>query len=344
MKKQADPHNLNLITVEENPFNAEAPLEILADPLTPTQLFYVRNHFDVPTINLDDWRLTIDGAVEQQLELSMEDLRRFTEVRITTAIECAGNGRAQMVPLPAGTPWGYGAIGTAEFTGTPLSLVLRSAGLRQRAVEILFAGADRGEVEPGRNESFARSLPVEVAQQSNAVLAWAMNRQPLTGEHGFPLRLVVPGWYGVASVKWLTKITALEKPFAGYFQREKYVYVGERGTLDGTPVTLMRVRSLITQPLDGQEVNLGAVELRGNAWSGYGSITRVEVSVNGGHFWEEARLPLPWRFPWKPRAPGRYTLMSRATDSAGNMQPTDPVWNSHGYGNNGVLCISVTVR
>lgn len=344
-----------LVLVEERPFNAEAPLAALAEPLTPTRLFYVRNHFDVPHIDVNSWRLTIGGAVGAPLAYSLNDLQRLAERTVIVTLECAGNGRTAMTPTPSGTPWGLGAVSSARFTGTPLHLLLDQAQLQAAAGELLFTGADQGEVEPGRRVPFARSLPLAVARQPDTLLAWAMNGEPLLPEHGFPLRLIVPRWYGVASVKWLLDVSLLAAPFKGYFQGERYIFVGERGTplsaATGTPVTAMRVRAVIAQPADGARLGLGPVELQGIAWSGVAPISRVDVSVDDGQSWTAAELgtPLspyaaaPWRFLWLPPMAGAHTLMARATDEAGNTQPLEPLWNAHGYGNNGVRPVHVTV-
>jgi DMSO/TMAO reductase YedYZ molybdopterin-dependent catalytic subunit len=341
-----------LITMEARPFNAETPLSALDQPLTPADLFYVRNHFDVPELDAGRFRLRIGGLVRRPLELSLEELRRFPERAVTATLECAGNGRALMRPAPRGTPWVFGAVSTATFTGTPLGGPLEEAGLLPEAVELLFAGADGGEVAPGRAVRFERSLRRTAAGREDVLLAWAMNGEPLAPDHGHPLRLVVPGWYGVASVKWLVEIAALEEPFTGYYQREKYVYEGEPGVPDGEPVTSMRVRSVIARPADGEEVRSGAVEMAGTAWSGKARVVRVAVSADGGVTWAPARLGraaseygvVPWTLVWNPPGPGDYELLARATDAAGNTQPLEPRWNAHGYGNNVAQRVRVRVR
>ncbi len=341
-----------LIPVEERPFNAEAPLQELAKPITPTSLFYVRNHFDVPCIDATTWRLTVDGAVGHPLVLSLADIQGLPETTEIVTLECAGNGRKQMSPVPSGTPWGCGAVSTASFTGTPLSAIFEKAWLNADALEVLFMGADKGEVEPGRLEPFARSLSLDVVSHADTLLAWAMNGEPLTPNHGFPLRLVVPKWYGVASVKWLVRISALKSPFDGYFQKERYVFTGERGTPDETPLSVMRVRAVIAEPADGAELPMGPVEIAGTAWSGSGKISRVQVSADEGQSWSDAKLgsapspyaATPWRFQWVPKSRRAYTLIVRATDSAVNVQPLEPVWNAHGYGNNVIHRVSIIIR
>jgi len=302
-------------------------------------------------VDKDSWRLRIEGEVEQPLSLSLKEVQSLPSVTLAVTMECAGNGRKLMDPVPPGTPWACGAVSTVQFTGTPLYHLLDQAHVRPSAHETLFQGADQGEVAPGRVVPFARSLPLAVARHPHTLLAWAMNDQPLTAEHGFPLRLVVPGWYGMASVKWLARVSLLPGPFRGYFQQERYVYVQERGTPDNTPVTRMRVRAIMARPAQGARLKLGPVEVAGTAWSGEGPIARVEVSTDGGATWSQARLgrayseyaATPWSFLWTPPRPGTYTLVARATDAAGNLQPLESRWNTYGYGNNVVQWVRVTV-
>lgn len=343
---------LGLVTLEQWPFNAETPLGALGRPITPTSLFYVRNHFAEPDLHPSSWRLLVDGRVERPLELSLADLHALPVRNVTVTLECAGNGRGLMAPLPPGTPWRLGAAGTARFTGTPLRNVLDPGEPGHDVVEVLFTGADAGAQREIPTEAFARSLPLEAARSPDVLLAWAMNGEPLTRSHGFPLRLIVPGWYGVASVKWLVRVTALAEPFEGYFQRERYVYVGEPGTRDGSPVTRMRVRAVIARPAEGAEIALGPIQVMGSAWSGDGPIRLVEVSADGGRSWSPADV-MPgaspyaasaWRFGWKPPGRGCFELLARATDDAGNTQPLQPLWNQHGYGNNAVHRVTVRVR
>lgn len=341
-----------LRTLEERPLNAEIPLEELAEPGQGT-LHYVRNHFDVPELDPAAWRLAVDGAVERPLSLDLDEVTGLPSRTLTVTLECAGNGRVFMSPTPEGTPWGHGAVSTAEFTGTPLRAVLERASLDTAAEEILFVGADRGEPEGEEGPvPFARSLPRATAVGSDVLLAWAMDGEPLPPVHGRPLRLVVPGWYAMASVKWLVRISALTEPFRGPFQARDYVYRGEEGTPDGTPVTTARVRALVGTPKEGEEVGRGGCTVRGAAWSGHGDVVRVEVSDDGGRTWHEAELGEPssphaavsWRYQWRPSREGAHELLARATDSAGHTQPLEPRWNEGGYGNNSVQRVRVRVR
>lgn len=341
-----------LRVVKVAPFNAEAPLDALQADLTPSVAFYVRNHFPVPELDSRGYRVEVDGAVRRTLALRLKDLRAMRRHAIPATLECAGNGRTGLVPPPPGEPWQLGAVSTARWTGTLLCDVLERAGLRRGTVEVLVSGADRGFPPEGASEiPFARSLPLAKAMDPDTLLALEMNGEPLPPEHGGPVRLVVPGWYGVASVKWVVRIEALEEPFTGYYQVDRYVYDYADGSKP-TPVTAMRVRSLILSPMDGETVHGGRMVVRGKAWSGEGAIARVEVAVEGGDAWRDARLlpPVspyawrPWEFVWDANEPGRHVLRSRATDVKGNRQPDAGQWNKLGYGNNAVQSIVVDAR
>lgn len=334
-----------------DPLNREMPLGSLADPITPTARFYRRSNFAVPRLDAGTWRLRVEGEVARPLSIPLSRLAALPRETVAVTLECAGNGRSLMDPVPPGTPWGLGAVSTAEFTGVRLRDVLALAGPTPAAVEVLFEGADRGRADPGEEEApFARSLPVDAAGE-DALLAWGMNGAPLPAEHGFPLRLVVPGWYGMASVKWLVAVRVLAAPYRGAFQTDRYVYRGEAGTPPETPVTRMRVRSLIASPSDGAAVPLGPVDVLGAAWSGYAPVERVDVSFDGGASWAAAALgtppsphaATPWRLAWLPPRRGEYRLAARATDAAGNVQPAEPVANALGYGNNCIQRLRLSV-
>lgn len=345
----AAPRDLEVL--EARPLNAETPLAALGEP-TPGGPHYVRNHFDVPDLDPASWRLAVGGAVGREITLTLDDLKELPHRSITATLECAGNGRTLMSPPPSGTPWTLGAVGTATWTGAPVAALLERVGPDADVTDILFVGADEGEVAPGRTEAYARSLPRAAATDDGPLLAWAMNGRPLPPEHGRPLRLVVPGWYGMASVKWLVRVAALTEPFEGFYQAEDYVYRGEEGTPDGTPVTRARVRALIASPRRGERLAGGEILVRGSAWSGHGQVTRVEVSEDAGRTWDDAELgeaasphaAVPWRYRWRPDGTGRFTLVARATDDAGHTQPLEPRWNDGGYGNNSVHQITVEVR
>ncbi len=343
---------MRLITIEENPYNAETPMRELSRILTPTELFYVRSHFDIPDLDPAAHRLQIEGAVSVPLNLGLKEIQDLPSRSVTATLECAGNGRIGLEPKVPGVRWAFGATGTAHFTGASLHHLLDRAGIQDAAVEALFIGADRGEVEPGRTVAFERSLPMSLTRHADTLLAWEMNGEPLTRLHGSPLRLVVPRWYAVASVKWLTRIRILTQPFQGHYQTEKYLYEREKGTADKTPVTTMRVRAVIARPAEGEVVPGEGVEIAGMAWAGEAPIRKVEVSVDGGRSWSESILGAspseyswtPWRLSWSPASPGEHLLVARATDAAGHAQPLGQSWNAQGYGNNVVHQVRVKVR
>ena len=336
--------------------NHALPLEALRYPITPAGLHYLLTHFDIPEVDPGAWRLAVGGSVARPLSLSLDDLRARAAVTFAVTIECAGNGRAHLDPRPISQPWLSEAVGTAEWTGVRLGSVLAEAGLRDDVVEVLFTGLDRG-IEGGVEQVYERSLPIAEALRCDALLAYEMGGAPLPAQHGFPLRLVAAGWYGMAHVKWLCAITALTEPFDGYQQTVGYrlsTAAGEPGAL----VTRMLPRSLTIPPgipdfLTRERVlDSGACVLAGRAWSGWGAIARVELSVDGGRTWEDAQLApslgerawLGWSYAWDASRPGSYTISSRATDTAGNAQPLAPSWNQKGYCNNAVERIPVTVR
>jgi sulfane dehydrogenase subunit SoxC len=335
--------------------NHALPLEALREPLTPVGLHYLLIHYDIPAVDAAAWRLRIDGAVERPLTLSLDELREREAVTRPVTLECAGNGRALLEPRPLSQPWLAEAIGTAEWTGVALGPLLEEAGLRDDAIEVLFTGMDRG-IEGGVEQSYQRSLPRAEALGADALLAYDMGGAALPPQHGFPLRLVIAGWYGMAHVKWLTTITALTEPFDGYQQTTGYRMYDADGVA-GEPVTRIMPRSLTIPPgipdffTRARFVDEGPCELRGRAWSGWAPVTRVEISVDGGATWNEATLDEPlgerawrgWSYAWDA-VPGEHVISSRATDGEGNVQPLDAPWNLKGYANNVVERIPVTVR
>jgi DMSO/TMAO reductase YedYZ molybdopterin-dependent catalytic subunit len=330
-------------------------LEGLRYDVTPAGMHYLLIHFDVPEADAASWSLSVGGLVREPLELSMADLRARPSVTMAVTMECAGNGRARLWPRPISQPWLTEAIGTAEWTGTPLRPILEEAGIEEGAVELVLRGADHG-IQGGVEQDYERSLPIMDAMRDEVLLAYAMNGAPLPPQHGFPLRLVVPGWYGMTSVKWLTAIEAVSEPFSG-FQMESY-RVRQRPDDEGEPVTRMSPRSLLIPPgfpdflTRRRFVDVGRHELRGRAWSGWGAIARVEVSSDGGATWADAALGeaasryawVPWTFSWHAAGPGSFELCCRATDDAGNQQPHEPSWNLGGFWNNAVQRVPVEVR
>jgi sulfane dehydrogenase subunit SoxC len=332
--------------------NSGMPLETLRWPITPIGLHYLLIHYDIPAVDPSAWRLELGGAVERPASFSLEDLAARETVTVPVTMECAGNGRARLEPRPVSQPWLTEAVGTAEWSGTALAPLLDEAGVSDTAIEILFSALDRG-VEGGVPQAYERALPV--AEADDALLVYEMNGGSLPPQHGFPLRLVVPGWYGMQNVKWLTKITVLEEPFGGYQNAVGYRLYSADGE-PGEPVTRMLPRSLMVPPgvpdfmTRERHLAAGPTTLAGRAWSGYGAIERVELSTDGGESFEPARLDEPlgdhawrgWRFDWHAE-PGEYVVCSRATDAAGNTQPLAAPWNLKGYANNAVERIPVVV-
>lgn len=319
--------------------NAETRLEALSGVVPPSELHFVRSHFPVPA---HPGTLTMGGEVRRPFALTLEALRGRGALTVATTLECAGNGRAFLTPPAPGEQWSLGAVGTAEWTGARLSVLLEEAGAAESAVEILFRGADSGSPAGlGRTIAFERSLPLPVP--SDALVAYAMNGRPLPAEHGAPFRLIVPGWYGMASVKWLTEIVVIATPFRGFYQADRYV-IGD------APLNEIAPRALIVAPMDGARVPVGPTVIRGYAWSGRTAIEQVEVSTDGGVHWTEATLGpavgrawRPWELPWDARALGSATLLARATDARGERQPLDQVRNALGYRNNAAQPVLVEV-
>ncbi|TKG71438.1 sulfite oxidase [Prauserella endophytica] len=334
--------------------NHGMPLEALHHDLTPQGLHYLLIHFDIPVIDARTWRLTVNGHSGTPLSLSLADLRARPSRTVRVTMECAGNGRASLRPRPISQPWLVEAVGTAEWTGVPLRDVLAEAGLGEVSVDVVFTGADHG-VERGIEQDYRRGLALADALGEDVLLAYEMNGLPLPPQHGFPLRLVVPGWYGMAHVKWLTSIDVTETPFTGYQNTVAY-RVKHAGGEDGEPVTRIVPRSLLVPPgfPDFQTrhriVRPGPVELTGRAWSGLAPLARVEVSTDGGASWSPAELEPPTGHRWAWRRftatwhaePGTYTLAVRATDADGNTQPHREPWNRGGYANNAVHRVPVT--
>lgn len=337
-----------MIIISEQPFNAETPLSALRKPLTPNDLFYVRNHFDVPDVDEAAWKLSVGGAVGSSRQFTLEEIQAFPSRKILALLECAGNGRTSLEPPVNGTLWDLGAVAQAEFSGTSLHNVLDLVNPAADSIEALFTGADCGEVRTAESAHYARSLPLELALHPDVMLVWDINGEKLPLNHGYPLRLLVPGWYGMASVKWLKEITLLTTRFEGFFQQDEYVYFEGKEFPEGAPVQEVRVRSLILSHSDGDSHPAGTHEVSGVAWSGNGKITEVSLSADGGSNWQTAALDdnneqyawTRWRASVELNQPGAYSLIARAADAAGNVQPIAPLWNRGGYGNNVVQQIT----
>ena len=340
----------DMIVHEEQPFNAESSLSALGEGVTPTDAFYVRGHGDVPEVDPDSWRLRVHGAVERELELSLSTLREaFQEHTVTATLQCAGNRRAGLIAvrdIPGEAPWGPGATGTATWTGIALADVIALAGPSPEAAHVGFAGSDVStEAEP--SQQFGGSVPLEKATRPEVLLAWAMNGEPLPPVHGAPVRVVVPGYIGARSVKWLEEIELRSTPWPGYFQDVVYRLLPEDGTPGsgvGIPLGLVALNSDVVAPAPGETVPAGPLDVQGYAFAGgERHVARVDVSLDGGTTWSAADLlddlgTWAWRH-WRitlDLAPGEHEIVVRAWDSSAATQPESDaaLWNPKGYVNN----------
>ena len=313
--------------------NYETPPATLSDFLTPVPRFFVRSNYPFPDYTRENWRLTVSGSVAREMTLTYRDLLSLPRHTLTAWMECYGNSRSLFVPGAVGNPWTGGAVGNATWTGVSLAAVLDRAGVQASAVEVLCQGGDDPE--------FQRSLLLEKARDADTLLAWEMNGEPLARVHGFPVRLVVPGWGGIASVKWITGLTLIDTPFEGHYQTNLYVLRDADGNA-GEKVTTQPVKSLITSVRPGDHLSTGKHTVSGVAWSGSGAITAVAVSADSGTTWHPATITeqagpyswARWSYEWDA-TPGEHILTSRATDTAGNVQPEHARWNQNGYQYNG---------
>jgi sulfane dehydrogenase subunit SoxC len=334
--------------------NHSLPLEALRYDVTPVGMHYLLIHWDIPQVDVRSWRLEVGGSVQKRQTLALDDLKKMPRVSAQVTLECAGNGRARFSPRPISQPWLFEAVGNAEWTGTPLRHLLQASGALASAVDVVFTGLDRG-VQGGIEQAYERSLTVAEASRDEVFVAYEMNGRPLTPQHGFPLRLVVPGWYGMAHVKWLRSITLVDSPFRGYQQEPAY-HIATSEEDPGVPVTRILPRSLMVPPgipdfmSRIRYLSPGACTLQGRAWSGHGPISQVQVSTDGGKTWEAAELGSTvaefawrsWSYEWSAQA-GEHELCCRAADASGNVQPLTTSWNTQGMCNNAVQRVQVVV-
>ncbi len=335
--------------------NHSMPIEALRYDITPIGLHYLLTHFDIPDVDPAEWALAIGGRVKRPLRLDLEEIKSRPSITLAVTLECAGNGRARLAPRPLSQPWLTEAVGTAEWTGIPLRSLLDEAEPLDPGSEVVFTGMDRG-IQGDIEQQYERSLPLAEASRDEVLLAYAINGQPLPPQHGFPLRLIVPGWYGMAHVKWLRGITVVANGFGGYQQVTAY-HFRLADDDSGVPVKRILPRALMVPP--GIPDFFSRVRflapsgqvLTGRAWSGCAPITKVEVSTDGGRSWAAGELgdPVspfawrPWTYEWDATRPGDYELSVRATDGAGNVQPTEQSWSREGVQNNSVQRIRVVV-
>ncbi len=351
-----DDRHISLEELQLAARNHGMPLEALREPVTPIGLHYLLIHYDIPHVDAQMWRLTVGGRVATELSLDLDALRALPSHEVVATMECAGNGRAHLAPRPLSQPWLLEAVGTGRWRGVRLRDLLDRAGVGPDTVEVLFSGLDRG-IENGEKQFFQRSLTLADARQPDVLLAYELNGIPLPPQHGFPLRLLVPGWYGMTNVKWLTRVTLLTEPFTGYQQARGY-RLRQAEDDEGEPLSRIFPRALMVPPgipefmTRERTVPVGTWTIEGRAWSGHAPVATVEVSTNDGATWQPARLDPPelgrwawqrWSYEWYAAERGRHVLSCRARDEADNEQPAEQAWNAGGYANNQVQRVVVTV-
>jgi sulfite oxidase len=348
----------DMVVRSTRPEDLEMPLSGFSDYITPIEHFFVRAHVYVPTVKINDWRLKVEGEVGTQLTLSLDDLKRMPAVELVSVVECAGNGRSFYEPPVPGAQWSTGAVANGRWRGVRMAEVLKRAGIKDSAREILFDGAD---VPLGTMPDFQRSITLKKALDPNTLLAYEMNGETLPVKHGFPLRVVAPGWASDSWVKWLTNIRVLDKESDGFWMKSAYrrpprpLAPGAAMPLDQMlAVTSLRIKSIIADPVDGNQAAVGKpLAIRGVAWSGdTAPVAAADVSVDGGRTWKAAVLHpnqrtqfgwRQWEFRWTPPEVAYYTILARARDAAGNTQPFDQEWNPSGYGWNVVPRVGLDV-
>ncbi|GEK57567.1 sulfite oxidase [Marinococcus halophilus] len=354
MCSKATPEELYLKTLSQEPENQETPIPFIGMEHVHPSLFYRRNHFTYPEAPAEG--ITVDGLVESPGFFSLADIHALPSRTVETVLECAGNKRSLFEPKAFGEPWGKGAVSQGKWKGVPLKVFLEAAGWnKEAAVEVITVAGDKGE-RPDKKDiyAYARSLPVEKAADPDTIIAYEYNGRPLSFKHGAPLRLIVPGWYAMASMKWMERITVSKDAFDGPFQSIDYVYYPHKNSRkDAFPVTTMNVNSIIQSPADMEIKKEGTQVIEGIAWSGEAVIEQVEVSTDGGQTWGEARLEhqsgtaytwTKWAFEWQEAEAGEYTVMARACDAQGRQQPMQAFWNQKGYGYNAVEEIQVKLK
>lgn len=344
--------NEKMRVMTEKPLNAETPVESLRSWITANSVFFDRNQGAFPSepVSLAEWKLSVDGEVDQPLQLNMDRILSMPKVIAANTFECSGNGRSLLKEKAKGNPWTIGGVGNAVYGGIWLRDLLQIAGVKGSARHVSFEGQDQPLGTAGIK--FIRSIPLEKAL-STTLLAYEMNGEPLPLKHGFPLRALALGWTGANCVKWLRKITVLDRPHEGFFMDNVYrVFQKDQDSRSGEVVTGLKIKSFITQPLKDEELGLGAVVILGAAYGGESGVERVEVSLDQGKTWTAAQFIGPheqfawrqWQYIWEAGEKGEFTLMSRAIDAQGNVQPMNAEWNVLGYGNNGVEEHAITVR
>lgn len=337
--------------MSEKPLNAETPAAYLQSWITGNEVFFKRNQGRIMSspVALEKWRLSIEGLVERPVKLSFGDILSMPKVEVANTLECSGNGRSLLAEKASGNPWTIGGVGNAVWGGVRLALVLEKAGVASEAGHVSFEGLDQPMGSAGIQ--FIRSIPLSKAMGST-ILAYEMNGEPLPLEHGYPLRALAMGWTGANCVKWLSRITILERPFNGFFMDKVYrIFQKGEDPSTGEIVTAIALKSIITSPENGAKLSKGNIVVRGAAYAGEVDVARVEVSLDDGNTWGAAEFIGPhqayawrrWEYKWAASEPGQFKIMARATDSSGNIQPLSASWNVLGYGNNGIREHAVSV-
>ena len=343
--------NTTMRIMSENPLNAETPVANLQSWITSNAVFFKRNQEIIMAspVALENWRLSIQGLVKKTIEISFTDILSIPKVEVANTLECSGNGRSLLQEKASGNPWTIGGVGNAIWGGVRLSDVLERAGITPEVGHVGFEGLDNSLMSG--TKKFIRSIPLEKAMNST-ILAYEMNGEPLPLEHGYPLRALALGWTGANCVKWLSKISLLDQPVTGYFM-DKVYRIFQKGEMpeSGKAVTTIPLKSIITSPENGITLSRGVVVVRGAAYAGEADVIFVEVSVDGGTTWHAAEFIGPheryawrrWEHSWKISEPGEYSILARATDDTGQVQPISASWNALGYGNNGSREHAITV-
>ncbi|MED4017956.1 sulfite oxidase [Sutcliffiella cohnii] len=342
-----------LTTRSLQPENQETPIQFIKNNIISERLFFRRNHFSYPNLTYSSYWLPVNGHVRNPQLFSLQNIMSLPSKTLTVVLECAGNKRSFFEPKVFGEQWEKGAISQGVWKGVPLKTLLQLAHIKEGALEVVVEGYDVGKrTDTDKVYSYARSLPIEKALHEDTLVAYEYNGGPIPFKHGFPLRLIVPQWYGMASVKWVKQITIVNRAFSGPFQTVDYVYYPKKDSDEGaTPVTTMRVNSSIQKPLNREILTTGVHEINGIAWTGKGLIVKVEISTDSGQTWTEVKLRnkdqyswIDWSYDWEVAEKGEYTILSKATDSHGRVQRKEPYWNRKGYGYNGIDRIKVKVE
>ncbi|MEH7343181.1 sulfite oxidase [Bacillus sp. JJ1532] len=337
------------------PENQESPIHFIKNDIVPAKFFYRRNHFSYPTLSYSSYWLPINGLVSTPSLLSMQNILQLPAKTVKIALECAGDKRSLFEPKVFGEQWEKGGISQGYWKGVPLRVLLKQTGIREGAKEVVIEGYDYGKrTDSDQIHTYTRSLPLEKALHPDTLIAYEYNHQPIPFKHGYPLRLIVPQWYGMASVKWIKQISIIDSHFSGPFQSIDYVYYPHKeNDKDAFPVTTLHVNSTIQQPLDMKILNTGKHLIKGIAWTGEGTVSKVEISLDDGQTWTNVKMEnrdpvgygwVAWSYQWKAAEKGEYVIISKATDSYHRVQPSIPFWNRKGYGYNAVDKVKVKVE